>query len=559
MSKIFETQFEKGSLIDAIENRILTPTGTVTLKRTDKGTAALFDGGVSSSEARLESDFQITTIPFTVIVNFKFVKGSSVGYIVSQTLQNNPGRFIIDIQSDDKLEYFLGGDSFKTDTLVNNKWYQAIFTRDGDGVCRFYLDNKYLGTYTNNNAIPLSNLFQIGGSSVVVNRVMFGYINKVIVYDGAISTVQIEKHYQEFLQSQITEKPVRGFELVKPTDLSSKVRDKITLMSNPTKLITGRFTATGDVTIDSETQFTKTASGVVTLSGYWNINLGKPTYLYFKFSQNNGNPLTIRTSSLTIKFNGSNTINLSEGVLHKVEITNITNGQNIVIDPATFTGTYNIETFFVTSEEGLVAAYNMKPNGNTLVDISGNGNNGTITGCVVQEKEGLVFDGTTGYVNFANTKLATSDFTVITRVKLNDYPASSKNIISTTTLDNGRFLGIYNKSIGLYNGSGWISGVTELTPKQEYTLAYVCDGSVINLYVDGVLDITGSKGPYNGLSLETIGKWTSDFSRNISGVIKDIRFCNRALSVQEIKDYHNSFIKPVLLIDFSDEAVGNTI
>ena len=213
----------------------------------------------------------------------------------------------------------------------------------------------------------------------------------------------------------------------------------------------------------------------------------------------------------------------------------------------------------IKATTGLLAAYNFKRNGNTLVDISGNGNNGTITGGVVQGKEGLVFDGTTGYVNFANTKLATSDFTVITRVKLNDYPTQARNIISTTTLDFGRFLGIYNKSIGLYNGSEWFSGATELTPKQEYTLAYVCDSSAINLYVDGVLDGTGSKGLYNGLSLEIIGKWTSDFSRNVSGVIKDIRFYNRALSVQEIKDYHNSFIKPVILEDWSGSAVSDVI
>ena len=40
---------------------------------------------------------------------------------------------------------------------------------------------------------------------------------------------------------------------------------------------------------------------------------------------------------------------------------------------------------------------------------------------------------------------------------------------------------------------------------------------------------------------------------------KDLRFYTRAFSEQEVKDYHNSFIKPVILEDWSGSAVSDVI
>ena len=47
-----------------------------------------------------------------------------------------------------------------------------------------------------------------------------------------------------------------------------------------------------------------------------------------------------------------------------------------------------IEIVSLKKVTGLTAAYNFIPNGDTLVDISGNGHNGKIVNCV-REKDGL--------------------------------------------------------------------------------------------------------------------------------------------------------------------------
>ena len=50
-------------------------------------------------------------------------------------------------------------------------------------------------------------------------------------------------------------------------------------------------------------------------------------------------------------------------------------------------------------DTGLVAAYNMKPNGNTLVDISGNGQNLLAAGSPISTKDGTYFNGESCFYN----------------------------------------------------------------------------------------------------------------------------------------------------------------
>ncbi len=90
--------------------------------------------------------------------------------------------------------------------------------------------------------------------------------------------------------------------------------------------------------------------------------------------------------------------------------------------------------------------------------------------------------------------------------------------------------------------------------------AFVSDGGrsgVIKLYINGVEDTITSTGFYRS------GTGSRLFARSSGngflGDCADFRIYNRVLSEQEIKDYHNSFIKPVILEDWSGSAVGDVI
>jgi hypothetical protein len=85
----------------------------------------------------------------------------------------------------------------------------------------------------------------------------------------------------------------------------------------------------------------------------------------------------------------------------------------------------SIDNFACQEVTGLVAAYNMIPSNGTLVDISGNGNNGTINGAVIQSKEGLFTTDTTSNVLIsAGPIITTNTYSVLGRIKINDLMAS---------------------------------------------------------------------------------------------------------------------------------------
>jgi hypothetical protein len=73
--------------------------------------------------------------------------------------------------------------------------------------------------------------------------------------------------------------------------------------------------------------------------------------------------------------------------------------------------------------------------------------------------------------------------------------------------------------------------------------------TAVSLFVDGVLVNT------NILSANSDFEFYDIVNDSQNGlVIKDLRIYNRALSESEIKAYHNSFVKPYLIEDFSSEG-----
>lgn len=441
MAKIFE--YKAGSFIEQVSKRVATSVN-LTHKRTEKGVACVFNSATSSLLFPNTSNLNIPTgtvrtFVFNADLKFNSSRTSLFGKrISSAAFGSAPGYILfpnvevghIHIMIDD------GANAIYLDSgiVFNHKLNHYIFTVDRVNNVMYLECNGVKGTEISIASLTanVTNDFDFGFKTYQSTNKPFADVLDLKVYDHILSAKERTDLYRDFLQSQITEKPVRGFELVKPNDLS-----------------------------------------------------------YLK-------------------------------------------------------------------DTGLVAAYNMKPNGNTLVDISGNGNNGTIVGAL-RTKDGMSF--------VTNNKgISVSNLGTFTNLTIN---LSFKDI---TGLTNWHYLldyrpkGTYLALTSMINFGLFMNGVT-LVEASEYNRFETNNISLVMLNAE-------TKVYLNGTHLRTVASMPRDFTSGLiigsryaidsswqtfNGEIQDIRFYNRVLTEQEIKDYHNSFITPVLLIDFSNEAVGNTI
>jgi hypothetical protein len=213
--------------------------------------------------------------------------------------------------------------------------------------------------------------------------------------------------------------------------------------------------------------------------------------------------------------------------------------------------------------QGLVAAYNMRPTGSTLVDISGNGKNGTISGAI-SSLNGIVSDGNissiaTGVIlndattwslqtTFSNYDNTGSQYFIGGQGQRCFVLKYGETYIAWRTDDVGDFIP--------WDGSGNSIAVTQAELKNKtITFQAYSNGTNIYLYINGV-----SKGYITPSSISRTTKiYISNLLNGYPGTgtavnmnLMDVRIYNRVLSAQEIKDYHNSFISNTLVEDFSD-------
>jgi hypothetical protein len=163
----------------------------------------------------------------------------------------------------------------------------------------------------------------------------------------------------------------------------------------------------------------------------------------------------------------------------------------------------------------------------TLVDISGNLKNGTTSGQPMMTKMGMMFDGSNDSVslgNIGNVK------TIALRIK----PSST-----TCKILQGTAGGVL-----VHINAGTLTASDFATK-----------------YVDGVAGTTMAANLWQtvilvsatdvAMTAVTLALNTATYGKF---EIADLRFYNRVLSLQEVKNYHNSFVKPYLVEDFSKEG-----
>jgi len=221
----------------------------------------------------------------------------------------------------------------------------------------------------------------------------------------------------------------------------------------------------------------------------------------------------------------------------------------------------------IKATTGLIAAYNCKPIGNTLLDISGNDKNATKTGTMVFDKKGIIGNPNGNFIT-ANTLSLEGDFSISFRLKANVlgsvsnilYQAGSSTSCVWVYISGSNTLVMDQNSGGSKASS--VPAIKYLGEEATFTITFVNSTHTITFYKNGQqLGTSGTT--YNPSGSRTavmfIGGFTASTIYNCKNEIQDIRFYNKILTTAEIKDYHNSFIQPTLIEDFSSEgADGQT-
>ena len=208
-------------------------------------------------------------------------------------------------------------------------------------------------------------------------------------------------------------------------------------------------------------------------------------------------------------------------------------------------------------QSGLVAAYNMKPVGNVLHDISGNGNHCNQFGILHSTVKSVVFR-TLGYfknTSFVglNTGLNANRYSISFRIKNNS--TAQQQLIQFTGTQNY----IADNKITLFGTSNPLTQNSSMGIGQWNTITFLIKAPGAEIYMNGVSD--GSNLTYteniSALRIFIGTLYNEQATLKLNAEIQDIRIHNRLLTAQEIKAYHNSFNEVILHEKFEDMAVGS--
>ena len=225
MSKIFEfNKGQSGTLIDSVSKTKGTLTaGNGGFKKTEKGMAMEFDGSATKIDTNLaHADLDLTG-DITIEV---WVKAYSFG-------ENNAGR----ITENGKLRFVVttANNNFRLESdgstqvtsadnsVILNKWQHILVSRNSAGdATNFYINSLLSGSADQDSGTPengVDNLFI--GDRVSESTAFDGNIARVVIHDKILTQAERNELHKEFLNSYGTTEQKRGFEKIKPTDLSN--------------------------------------------------------------------------------------------------------------------------------------------------------------------------------------------------------------------------------------------------------------------------------------------------------------------------------------------------
>jgi hypothetical protein len=196
--------------------------------------------------------------------------------------------------------------------------------------------------------------------------------------------------------------------------------------------------------------------------------------------------------------------------------------------------------------------------GTTWTDLSGSGNNATLTnGPTYSSSNGgsIVFDGVNDAVllNNATTFGSPADISINIWVRYTDFiaTANGRALFRGSSLSENVGFAVYQATDSPYNrvkcyvnlGTGLtvLNSATQLSTNQWYFVTLTYNSSVLSLYINGVLDasIAGSGG-ISWPSPARSPQFGEMFGTYFNGRIAQMTFYNRALTAAEVLQNYNA-------------------
>lgn len=568
MAKILDIDLRTGSTIDKISGTVPAITaGNGGIIKTDKGLALNCDGlaTILNYNSTIPS-VGANSFSFEIYFNTK----SLIGYqytIFRGAAGLGPGFSLVIDQPNNGILLHAQGSGGSTGHLLvylsdlrKYTWYHLIVIVDRpNAIVSGFLNGiaKESGVF-----VPVGSL---DGAPVLTVSSAWGYhkgfISRVVFYNHILTENERAKAYSDFLNSypMLPEKYPQQALVSKPMDLSREKNNTYTpLIPEASSLFTTDGTAWwscaggGTFTWNSNQYAVLTSAG--TQSFIYRLELGiigKTYRVRMKIrSDTFNNVLRVYIGTAIYLYQPTVT---SSWVEHNFTL--FADGTVFYIVPnIAFSGTIEFDNIQVEDISGLIEAYNMIPSGNSLVDISGNGNNGTLIGIPKTCKGGLKFDGKSSIISLSGSVVdypVSYSFRVEFDITSGEYPI----------IDGGSsyapFVILYVNKIRTcyYTGSVWqakAQSSIDLAVGKIYSITCTISQTESKIYINGV-DVTSA-----GIDLSiNAGKQIMGCSARslyTAGTMYDMRCYNRILSLEEHKAYHNSFVKPYLVEDFSSEG-----
>jgi len=207
---------------------------------------------------------------------------------------------------------------------------------------------------------------------------------------------------------------------------------------------------------------------------------------------------------------------------------------------------------------GNVLLLHMNEESGTIVDYSGEGNNGTTYGGVTYGAEGkfntaLEFDGVDDYVSVPDSdSLDITDAITIEAWVYREFEDNNVHEVVCKGSDSGHkgyrldFAGPRVR-FRLGNGSDWIGveSLSEISPKTWYHVVGTYDGSIIKIYVNGeeensiVMEGTVQSSSFSVF----LGQYVVNGIYLFDGKIDEVCIWERALSPTEVQILYNNYMQ----------------
>lgn len=221
MAKIFETNFQTGSLKDTVSGDLLTNNGAV-FKKTEKGMTLFFDGNAKLTKTSDVLDFSNDT--FELIFAYKKIGTDSNGILLGS--DSSSTEFIVAFIAQFRISTTGGAFIFANINASVGKYVFVTISTSGGSTTVRDLTNNASQTLSVTGTLSFDNIGQRNSSTTS----FLGDIQRVIKFDDLLSAQERSKLYEDFLASQTLGSTIRNYVYSKPDDLSQE--DGLVFASN---------------------------------------------------------------------------------------------------------------------------------------------------------------------------------------------------------------------------------------------------------------------------------------------------------------------------------------